>query len=69
LFGFFGEYPVLVAKANLVTQLSNFLEACLGYTVCRADEVVTSFEIEALTLFGVCPLVDFGISVPFLSSE
>jgi len=34
LLGFFGEYPVLVANANFVTQLSNFLLACLGWTVC-----------------------------------
>ena len=30
LFGFFGEYPVLVANANFVTQLSNFLLVYLG---------------------------------------
>ena len=51
LFGFLGEYPVLVANANLVTQLSNFLLVYLGWTWCW--EVDTSFEIEARTLFSM----------------
>lgn len=56
LFGFLGEYPVLVANANLVTQLSNFLFAYLGWTVYWLD-VETSFEIEALTLCDPTMLV------------
>lgn len=51
LFGFFGEYPVFVANANLVTQLSNFLLAYRGCTVWFWFDVVTSFEIEALTFY------------------
>jgi hypothetical protein len=56
LFGFLGLNPVLVAKENFVTQLSNFLGAALlaylyapldvGYAIGLA--VVTSLVIEAL---------------------
>ena len=42
----------MVANANFVTQLSNFLLAYLGWTDGLADAVVTSLDIEALTL---CP--------------
>jgi len=58
LFGFLGENPVLVAKENLVTQLSNFLGA-EGLESAMGFEVVTSREIDALTgtfefEIGVC---------------
>lgn len=46
LYGLLGEKPVFVAKANLDTQLSNFLLYSFTYAV------VTSYVIEALKLFS-----------------